>query len=84
MILKSKEAHCTFQILKILSKGKGKYTQMFKTTKVSHTTLQSVLKWLVEKKFVLKKDIGHMNVDYELTDKGKEFLKVLCHIEKLM
>ncbi len=83
MILDTAEAKCILHVLKILSKGKSKYSMMFKETKASHTTLQSVLKELVEKKFIVKKDIGHMNVDYEFGEKGKILLDLLIEIEKL-
>lgn len=83
MILDTAEAKCIINVLKILSKGKSKYSTMFKGTKASHTTLQSVLKELIENKFIVKKNIGHMNVDYEISDKGKKLLELLLGIQKL-
>ena len=83
MILDTAEAKCIIAILKMLSKGKSKYSIMFKETKASHTTLQSVLKELAEKKFIVKKNIGHMNVDYQISEKGKELLGLLIEIKKL-
>ncbi|GAI84687.1 unnamed protein product, partial [marine sediment metagenome] len=41
MIFNSVGIRCIFDILKILGKGKSKYSVMFKETKASHTTLQS-------------------------------------------
>jgi len=70
--------------LKILEKGKSKYTKMFKQTKVSHTTLQSVLKDLTEKKFIKRKVIDHMNVDYEITEKGRKLLRRLEELKELL
>jgi len=83
MILDTAEAKCILKILKILNKGKSKYSMMFKETKASHTTLQSVLKELVEKKLIIKRNIGHMNVDYEIGKKGGDLLELLIKIEKL-
>ena len=54
MIFDFTENRCIFEILRILSKGKSKYSKMFKETKVSHTTLQRVLKDL-EKKYLLSR-----------------------------
>jgi len=80
MILDTAEAKCIINVLKILNKGKSKYSTMFKETKASHTTLQTVLKELVEKRLIIKKDIGHMNVDYEIGEKGKKLLGLLVKI----
>ena len=84
MILDTKEASCIIQILFLLIKKKSKYSQMFKITKVSHTTLQSALKELINKKFIRKYDIGHMKVDYEITDKGKRLLKTLLDLQEIL
>lgn len=83
MIFRFAEIRCTFEILKILNKNKSKYSIMFKETKVSHITLQRALKFLITKKFILKHDIGHMNVDYEITDKGKKLLKLFIELNEI-
>jgi predicted transcriptional regulator len=84
MILDTAEANCILSILRILNKGQSKYSTMFKETKASHTTLQTVLKELITKKFVVKKDIGHMNVDYEISAKGKKLLQMLEELKALI
>lgn len=56
---------------------------MFKETKVSHTTLQNVLKELEYKKFIKKYNKGHQNVDYESTEKGKKLLDLLIKLESI-
>ena len=71
MIFNFAEVRCIFEVLKILNIGKSKYSDMFRKTKVSHTTLQSVLRELADKEFIIKYDIGHQKVDYETTNKGK-------------
>ncbi len=84
MIFDFAEIRCILDILKILEKGKSKYSIMFKETKASHTTLQIVLKDLIEKKFIKKYNIGHMNVDYEISDKGKKLLSFLIQLKELL
>ncbi len=83
MIFKFKEISCTYAVLKMLSKEKSKYSKMFKETKVSHTTLQRSLKELINKEFIVKRDIGHQNVDYEITEKGKKLLINLNNLYNL-
>lgn len=84
MILDSAENKCISGVLKILSKEKPKYSIMFKETKVSHTTLQSVLKELVKKKFIKKHNIGHQNVNYEISEKGKKLLRKLIELQEIL
>ncbi len=84
MIFDSAEIRCIFNILSILEKGKSKYSIMFKKTKVSHTTLQSVLKDLIEKRFIKRKVIDHMNVDYEISEKGRKLLRKLEELKETL
>ena len=83
MIFNFAEVRCIFEVLKMLNIGKSKYSDMFRKTKVSHTTLQSVLKELAKKEFIVKYDIGHQKVDYELTNRGKKLLVVLAQLNEL-
>ena len=83
MIFDFAEVRCIFEVLKMLNIGKSKYSDMFRKTKVSHTTLQSVLKELAKKEFIVKYDIGHQKVDYELTNRGKKLLVVLAQLNEL-
>jgi len=84
MLFETKELHCTIEVLRLLTKGKTKYSLMFRKTKVSHTTLQRVLKELNSKSFIRKYDIGHMNVDYEIAPKGKDLLELLNKLKILI
>ncbi len=84
MIFDTAEMRCVLSVLETLNKGKSKYTSMFKETKVSHTTLQTVFKKLTGKDFIKKHDVGHMKVDYEITEKGREFLKKLKDIRNFL
>ncbi len=83
MIFENKEVYCILEVLKLLGRGKSKYSVMFKKTRVSHSTLQSVLKELVERKFVLKHNKGHQNVDYEISEKGQRLLHLLVGLKKI-
>ena len=83
MIFNFAEVRCIFEVLKMLNIGKSKYSDMFRKTKVSHTTLQSVLKELADKEFIVKYDIGHQKVDYEIANRGKKLLAVLAQLNEL-
>ena len=83
MIFDFAEVRCIFEVLRMLNTRKSKYSEMFRKTKVSHTTLQSVLKELNEKEFIVKYDIGHQKVDYEITNKGKKKFKDLLQLTEL-
>ena len=84
MIFDIKEVYCVLEVLRILGKKETRYSQMFKQTKVSHTTLQKVLRGLAGKGIIKKHDIGHMNVKYEITNKGRRFLACLNELESLL
>jgi len=84
MIFEFAELRCILEVLKTLNASKSKYSKMFKKTKVSHTTLQSVLKELTEKGFILKYNTGHQKVDYEMTQKGRKLLSNLLQLKDLV
>lgn len=85
MIVDTAEFKCTIEVLSFLSKTKiSKYNDMFRFTKVSHTTLQKVLSELEEKKFIKKNSLGRLNTTYEITDKGKNLLIQLENINGLL
>lgn len=84
MIFKFAEARCMFEILRMLNAGKSKYSEMFRKTKVSHTTLQIVLKEMAEKNFISKHDIGHQKVDYEITGKGRKLFAILSQLHEVV
>jgi len=84
MIFNSVGIRCIFDILKILGKGKSKYSVMFKETKASHTTLQSVLKDLEKRKFIKKKVINHMIINYKITKNGRKLLQKLRELEEIL
>lgn len=84
MLFKSAENRCLLNILKILEKGDAKYSQFFKETKFSHTTIQRVLKYLESKKFIERKEKGYKEVDYVVTKKGRELLKQLEEFKRIL
>lgn len=84
MIFKFKENGCMLKILTILDKDKSKYSIMFKETKVSHTTLQKVLKYLVNKNFVIRKEENYKEVTYWITPKGKQLQQCLLQLQQLL
>jgi predicted transcriptional regulator len=84
MLFESAETRCLLKVLEILSSEKSKYSIMFKSTKVSHTTLQSVLKEANIKGIIQKSDLGHQNVDYKITEKGKKVYLHLIELFKLI
>jgi len=84
MIFEFAEVKCILEVLKILNKGKSKYSIMFKKTKFSHTTLQSVLKSLTTKKFIKRYNKGHQDVNYEITEKGKKLLNIILELSEMV
>ncbi len=84
MIFNFANVRCIFEVLKLLNTGTFKYTDMFQKTKVSHTTLQSVLRELKGNGLVKKYDKGHQNVDYEITEKGKTVLVLLTQLNHIL
>lgn len=77
MLFKSKESSCILEVLRILSKGKSRYGIMKKGSSVSHTTLQRALDYLIKESLIKKHDLGHMKVEYEITEKGRKILGLL-------
>ena len=84
MIFKYAEVRCILKILNMLNNGKSRYGIMFKETKVSHTTLQSVLRYLLTKKFIKRIESDYKVVDYEITKKGKELLEKLEDLKDIL
>jgi len=83
-MLDSAEMGCILKVLKILKKGKNKYSAMFKETKFSHDTLQKVLKDLEKKKFIKRQESEYKIVDYEITEKGKRLLEKLDELGEIL
>ena len=84
MIFDFTENKCILEVLNILSGETSKYTDMFRKTKVSHTTLQRVLRKLNESKFIIKDNRGHQEVDYKITEEGRKLLFLLLKLKRLV
>ena len=84
LFFSTKENHCVFGVLTALYQRKSTYTKMFRDTKVSHTTLQLVLEKMQSSGLIVKYDIGHKKVDYEITKKGTQCLLLLLELKKLV
>ncbi len=84
MIVDTAEFKATLQVLEILNKDKSRYNEMFRKTKVSHTTLQKVLKELEEKDCIKRIELGSLSTEYEIKDKGKKLLSNLKNLVNLL
>lgn len=68
----------------MLSKKDRNYTEVFRTSKASHTTVQKALNELLKKKFINKKTTGYKKVSYSVTEKGKLLLAHLSQVKVLV
>lgn len=84
MLFKSAEMNCLSIVLKLLEKRKSRYKSMLKESQVSHNTLQAVLKYLIEKQFIKRHESWYKSVEYEISKKGKKFLKLLLEVESMV
>ena len=75
MLLNSSKNKCILNVLKILNNNSASYSDLFRKTKVSHITLQTVLKELLEKELIMKEENDGCKKEYWITDKGKLVLK---------
>ena len=79
MIFKFKENQCLLEVLRILNKNNTTYGKFYKETKVSHTTLQRALYYLIDKKFINKTKEG-----YEINNRGKFLFEKLNEINSIL
>ena len=89
MLFDSAKNKCLLDVLRILNKGITFYSDLFKRTKVSHITLQNVLKDLLGKEFIYKLDPeefekGFGVKGYGISDEGTGFLRHLERLTKMM
>ncbi len=78
MVFDTAKDECTIKVLKILNNKKSRYSELFKKTQVSHTTLQAVLEYLDEKRFISKEE------GYKIMEKGTILLKKLENLNKML
>lgn len=79
MLFDNSLTNSTLQVLQLLRNGKSRYSILFKNVKFSHETIQTSLKFLVEKEFVKKDEKG-----YEILEKGEKLLKILLNLKELL
>ncbi len=84
LFFSTKENQCVFGVLTVLQQKKSTYTKMFRQTKVSHTTLQLVLEKMLSHNLIVKYDIGHKKVDYDITKKGMQCLLLLRELKRIL
>jgi len=85
MLFGSVKDQCTLKVLRILNRNLASYSDLFKKTKVSHITLQTVLKKLKEKQFIKDVKQGSFNKKgYDITDKGLRFLRQLEKLKEII
>lgn len=76
MVFNSKEDSCAIEILEVLSKGENKYMKIYAELDFYFNTYQKAIEFLVDKKLVLREELGYKKVDYSITLKGEEFLRL--------
>jgi len=79
MIFKFRENECLYQVLEILNKKHSTYGKIFRETKFSHTTLQKVLKYLIQNKFIDKTENN-----YSINEKGNKLFETLKKIKEIL
>ena len=67
----------------MLEKKKSNYAIMYKEIGMSHETLQTALKYFLEKKFIRREDKGHKKSFYEITEKGKKYSSLMKQLKEL-
>ena len=82
MIFSIKSIQCMYNILNMLNKKNENYSSLYKEIGFSHDTLQTVLKYLLEEKLIVKEDKGHKKSDYVISDRGKRYFALLSELER--
>jgi len=83
MIFSIKIIRCIYNILAILGRNRENYTYLYKEIGLSHETLQTALKYLLENNFILREDKGHKKSYYLISIKGKEALYKLEELKEI-
>ena len=84
MVFNSKEDFCAIEILKILLKGKNKYIKIYSELGFYFNTDQKSIEFLVNKDLISREELGYKKVDYSITEKGKEFLKLNLKVREMI
>ncbi len=70
---------CLMKVLRMLEKERARYSEMFRQTRASHETLQNILRYLLERKFISKEEKG-----YGISEEGKRLLGKLLELEGIL
>ena len=81
MLFNTAKNKCLLEILKSLSRSHASYSHLFKKTKVSHITLQTALRELLEKGLVVKTESKGFRKQYAITEKGKTILRKMKYLD---
>ncbi|MBS3081073.1 winged helix-turn-helix transcriptional regulator [Candidatus Pacearchaeota archaeon] len=65
----------------MLNRKNENYASLYKDIKLSHETLQTALKFLLEKNMIKKEGLGHKKSHYKITEKGKKYLSILNQLK---
>lgn len=84
MVFNSKEDLCAIEILKILSKGRSRYTKIYSKLDYYINTYQKAIKFLVDNELILREELGYKNVRYTITEKGFKFLNLNMEARKII
>ncbi|MBT4165796.1 hypothetical protein HOE04_02040 [archaeon] len=82
MIFKIKIVECLYKILYMLNKKNENYASLYKDIGLSHDTLQTALKYLLEKDLIVREDKGHKKSYYVISDRGKKYLELLVELKE--
>lgn len=83
MLFDSAKNRCVLEVLKLLNRLPESYSYLFKKTKVSHITLQTVLKELLEKELIGKIENKGFGKQYAITEKGKNALRRIKYLDSI-
>ncbi len=72
----------TYKILDMLNKKKENYSNLYREIGMSHETLQTVLRYLLEEKLIVKENKGHKKSYYIMSDRAKKYLGLLKELER--
>lgn len=71
-----------YNTLIMLEKKPQGYSSLYKTTGVSHDTLQKCIKFLLGKNLIRKEDKGHKKSKYLVTEDGKKYSRLLGKLKE--
>lgn len=83
MLFDSSKNKCILTILIVLVHLPSSYSALFRKTKVSHVTLQTALKELLEKKLIERVENKGFGIQYSITEKGRLVLRRMKYLANI-